>query len=340
MTFRFHRLATAFALSAATVLVSGLGGLPLAQAAPQPALPRLNITDTYATGVSSGGFLATQLAVAYSGTFAGAGIVAAGPYGCGRGEVVETVSCVLGDTGLSGLQEQARTWSEQGLIDPITHLTGKPVYAYHGTRDPIVTDEVSDAGVEFYRHFGAEVAYRDTDPAGHAWPTPAGSVPCGLTLPPFLSDCGTDAQAEMLAHWFGSVRPPNAVAPQGVLSTFDQKRYVTGTTPSAISMDTVGMVYTPPACAAGEPCRLVVALHGCASGRYLFGDLFPRAGNLDTYADTNNLVVLYPQATAGLLPLNPQGCWDWWGYTGAGYATKSAPQLAAIREMARAITGR
>ncbi|WP_280267293.1 extracellular catalytic domain type 2 short-chain-length polyhydroxyalkanoate depolymerase [Nocardia wallacei] len=332
--------AAEFAFGAAVVLVTVLGAVPAAHATPQSGLPRLDITDTYVTGVSSGGFLATQLAVAYSGTFAGAGIVAAGPYGCGRGEIVETVSCALGDTGLAGLQQQARAWSDRGLIDPVSNLKDRPVYTYHGTADPLVNSEVSDAGVEFYRHFGAKIAYRDTVPAGHAWPTPAGTVPCGLTLPPFLSDCGGDPQGEMFAHWFGAVKPPNSGAPQGTLSTFDQSRYVTGTAASAISMDTIGMLYTPPACAAGEPCRLVVALHGCASGRYIFGDLFPKAGNLDTYGDTNNLVVLYPQAKAGLLPLNPQGCWDWWGYTGAGYATKSAPQLAAIVAMVRAVTDR
>jgi hypothetical protein len=32
------------------------------------------------------------------------------------------------------------------------------------------------------------------------------------------------------------------------------------------------------------------------------------------------MVLLYPQATtSGLIPYNPKGCWDWWGYTGADY---------------------
>jgi hypothetical protein len=28
--------------------------------------------------------------------------------------------------------------------------------------------------------------------------------------------------------------------------------------------------------------------------------------------------------------MNPQGCWDWWGYTGDQYATKNGPQLKAV----------
>ncbi|MEU6769839.1 hypothetical protein [Streptomyces sp. NPDC046759] len=50
-------------------------------------LPDLDIPAP-TSPVSSGGFMATQLQVAYSGTFDGAGIVAAGPYDCGRGKVI------------------------------------------------------------------------------------------------------------------------------------------------------------------------------------------------------------------------------------------------------------
>jgi hypothetical protein len=80
-----------------------------------------------------------------------------------------------------------------------------------------------------------------------------------------------------------------------------------------------------PACAAGAACKLVVALHGCLSGQYLLGDEFPELANLDSHADTNNLVVLYPQAIASVIPCNPEGCWDWWGYDGPNFAVKRRP---------------
>jgi len=37
-------------------------------------------------------------------------------------------------------------------------------------------------------------------------------------------------------------------------------------------------------------------------------------------------------------PTNPNGCWDWWGYTGGlldktSYVTKEGKQMAAIWEM-------
>jgi hypothetical protein len=49
-------------------------------------------------------------------------------------------------------------------------------------------------------------------------------------------------------------------------------------------------------------------------------------------------VVLYPQAAKSMfMPLNPQGCWDWWGYTGADYATRDGAQLVTVRRMLEAL---
>ena len=41
---------------------------------------------------------------------------------------------------------------------------------------------------------------------------------------------------------------------------------------------------------------------------------------------------LYPQAVSNGTG-NPNGCWDWWGYTGKNYAYKSSPQMKAIKAM-------
>ena len=47
--------------------------------------------------------------------------------------------------------------------------------------------------------------------------------------------------------------------------------------------------------------------------------------------DDNQLVVIYPQTRKSLImPMNPQGCWDWWGYTSDAYATSEGPQIKAV----------
>jgi len=35
--------------------------------------------------------------------------------------------------------------------------------------------------------------------------------------------------------------------------------------------------------------------------------------------------------------VNPEGCWDWWGYTGADYATKLGIQIATVLNMVQAV---
>ncbi|MBR7827837.1 poly(3-hydroxybutyrate) depolymerase [Actinospica sp. MGRD01-02] len=328
------RRALTAAAAAALVLTAPAAG----HAATPGPLPHYDITGVYVTGVSSGGFLATQLQVAYSGTFDGAGIFAAGPYDCGEGNVIDFETCALGISDAQ-LEAQAQTWAAQGQIDPLANLQGKPVYTYHGVLDPVVNTLIANAGVSFYQHFGANVDYHDWDPAGHSWVTPLGVVPCAATSAPFLNNCLDDPEREMLTQWLGHVNAANDGTPQGTLSQFDQDAYAPGGNAGALSMDSSGMLYTPPSCAAGAACKLVVALHGCLSGQYLIGDLLPELGNLDTYADTNNLVILYPQAVASVLPVNPEGCWDWWGYDGANFAVKSAPQMTAIVDMVHALGG-
>ena len=45
------------------------------------------------------------------------------------------------------------------------------------------------------------------------------------------------------------------------------------------------------------------------------------------------------QAIASVVPSNPEGCWDWWGYDGPDFAIKSAPQMTTIMNMVHALGG-
>ena len=57
-------------------------------------------------------------------------------------------------------------------------------------------------------------------------------------------------------------------------------------------------------------------------------DLLPTREGYNRWAETNRLIVLYPRVEASLF--NPRGCWDWWGYSGTGYATKDGAQIRAV----------
>src|SRR4029453_10052611 len=85
-------------------LFAGAAALAAGSASAAVNLPALNIdkTQTTVSGLSSGGFMAVQLHVAYSATFKkGAGVVAGGPFYCAEGSVTNaTGRCMAQNTSI------------------------------------------------------------------------------------------------------------------------------------------------------------------------------------------------------------------------------------------------
>jgi poly(3-hydroxybutyrate) depolymerase len=147
-----------------------------------------------------------------------------------------------------------------------------------------------------------------------------------VTASPFLNDCDYDAAGELLKHLLGPLEAP-AAKETGRILRFDQKPFAGGDA-FAISMGGSGYAYVPKACET-EACRVHVALHGCRMSVEAIGETFVREAGYNRWADTNRLIVLYPQTT----PRNGPGFWDWWGYTGPQYANKAGPQIRAVKAM-------
>lgn len=108
-----------------------------------------------------------------------------------------------------------------------------------------------------------------------------------------------------------------------------------------------GYVYVPKGCSEHHGCRLHVVFHGCLQNADAVGDAFYRHAGYNEWAEANDIVVVYPQAAPVIrrligIPLkwpNPQGCWDWWGFTGENFATKSGPQISAVDAMIDRLAG-
>ena len=323
----------------AGVALATLGAAPAGAAAPA-GLPRLAIEPAGITvsGASSGGYMATQFQVAHSALVRGAGIFGAGPWYCARGSMGRALGeCFDKATSRPGGPEliaEARRLSTAGRIDDVRGLADDRVWLFRGTRDDKVAKPVADALAEFYRAFvpAANLVYVETVPAAHGVPTVGAGAACGTTAEPFLNACDYDGAGALLAHLYGPLaKPAKAAAPRA----FDQRRYdVDG------ALAPQGWVYVPAACARGERCRLHVAFHGCRQGEDFVGATFVNHAGYNRWAEANRIVVLYPQVRKSLLlPLNPQGCWDWWGYAGADYATRDGAQVRAVRAMVRALAG-
>ncbi|MFF0754325.1 poly(3-hydroxybutyrate) depolymerase [Streptomyces sp. NPDC004267] len=343
---RAPRLLSAVA-AATALLLSAPAAAPAEAAAPAPvpgSLTPYTIGAVYTAGVSSGGYMATQLHVAYSGTVSGSAAFASGPYDCARGSLPTALNACMDttqDLQLAQLEQTTRDWSAQGLVDPISNLAGDPVYVFSGTQDSTVKQPVATALAGFAADFGARVRYNRTTAAGHAWISPLGPNSCAVTQSPWLNDCGFDAEREMLGQLLGSVAAP-AAAPSGSLIRFDQNAYAPGGSAAALSMGDDGFAYVPKSCAGGATCTLLVALHGCKQGYAYqgFGTRFVEGAYLNEYADTNDMIVLYPQAAPTATLDNPNGCWNWWGYLGdSAYARHGGKQIEAVMGMVRALRG-
>jgi len=72
--------------------------------------------------------------------------------------------------------------------------------------------------------------------------------------------------------------------------------------------------------------------HGHHVGRVFVNDT-----GFNRWADAYDVAVLYPQTRANFAPLNPQACWDWWGYSGTDYATRQGVQLRWLVNAVRAL---
>ncbi len=93
-----------------------------------------------------------------------------------------------------------------------------------------------------------------------------------------------------------------------------------------------GFLYVPLSCDQGATCRIHVVFHGCMQTPWDIGDQYYTDTGYNRWADTNRILVLYPQVAADF-PGNAGHCWDWWGYTGPQFNVRAAPQMSAVKRM-------
>lgn len=332
---------------------------------------RIDIRESSVSGLSAGGFFANQFFVAYSGMMSGVGVFAGGPYGCARGDLFKAVNDCMSSPGritpdvMSDLVSRARAVARQGRIDPLENLKTKKVFLFSGSLDRTVRPGVVDRAYDEYLKMGvpsANLRYERDMAAGHALPTIQYGNPCDtVSAPPWIAACNYDGAGEALRHIYGALNPPAPVAHAGgKLIEFAQKDFVDPPTanPADLARETslneFGYAYVPKSCQDGEVCRIHVVFHGCRQiynqdpeGRDLnkggraFGLKMVIHAGYNEWANTNHIIMLYPQAQKN--EVNPNGCFDWWGYLGGAkdeYLTKDAPQMKAVRAMMKALSGK
>jgi poly(3-hydroxybutyrate) depolymerase len=322
-------------LIASLLLATAFGHAALAAgAAPLPELA-VDRTQIAVAGFSSGGYMAVQLHVAYSATFKGAGVIGGGPYNCAEGNrIYAMIRCMANDNSIPVERLVATTRERAGLgqIDPVVHLSNAKVYLFEGARDTVIKRHVFDALLAYYQQFvaPANIAVKRDIAAEHAMVTDDFGNDCAAKALPFISDCDFDLAGALVGHLFGPLQPRNNGAATGTLVEFDQTAFIRGH-----GMAESGWLYVPQTCGGRAGCRLIVVLHGCKQNAAEIGQKFVRHGGYNRWADSNHLVVLYPQTSAQA----PNGCWDWLGYDSDQYTLKAAPQMSAIKAMVDRVAG-
>ena len=107
-------------------------------------------------------------------------------------------------------------------------------------------------------------------------------------------------------------------------------------------MASTGWIYVPANCASGAQCKLHVALHGCLQNYATVGADFLQNTGYTRWADTNSIIVLFPQTQVDNTSHSTRPAARSPTRTAAGtgsagtarnFARKAGTQMAALKAM-------
>jgi poly(3-hydroxybutyrate) depolymerase len=297
---------------------------------------------TTISGLSSGAYMATQMHVAYSSSIHGCGVFAGGPYHCAQGSLTTaTTFCMDSLVGPDVASLIKYTDKQSGVaIDDTKNLTSQRAYLVSGSKDTVVSTKVVQDLSDYYVNYGVDVHFNKLTGAEHCQPTDNPKEgECSYLGSPYINYCdfdGAGAALQFIYHDTLNGRQTGALS--GQVLNYSQADFGG----KEIGLAPTGYLFVPAECAAGQTCGLHVAFHGCQMSYDFIGLDYVNDAGYNRWADTNNLIVLYPQtvATKELSLYNPKGCWDWWGFTDSKtYDLRDGPQMKAVWNMMNRVMG-
>ena len=261
--------------------------------------------------------MAMQHLVAFSETVDGAAIVAGSLYGCPI-EKNQGV-CYRGGADVGKANKYLEFRSSKHLIDDRIHLKGMPVLLFNGRNDRIVFPACTKDVQTQLRYFGARVKSVFNTSATHVWSVDHGHCKCGACKS-YLStekccdvnNCEYDLSGDILRHIYGDHILPRTEPSLANLRWVNQLPFVPARNKSwsAHGMMKWGLVYANKACKANPAtCRVHVNYHGCIADVYQRRRKWSTVIDLNSYAESSNIIVVYPQAAGDAA--TGKGCWNW-----------------------------
>jgi poly(3-hydroxybutyrate) depolymerase len=311
----------------------------------EPALPEFKLAEQITlSGLSSGAYMAGQYHLAFAEQVSGVAMLAGGPVYCAQNSLgLALEHCFNKETSapdLVAINQYLSAQQKLGKLAGTNALKGDKVWIFHGNKDSTVHPKLAPMLQQQYLQWLNEdnIVLINDQPIAHTFPTDRSDLgSCTVSEAPYLASCNYDAAGNLLGFLYGTLKPKSASV-AGKLIPLNQHRLALT---ASETLAEHGYLYVPQSCLSGEPCQLHVSFHGCKQNADAVGDAYISGSGLNNYADSNNIVVLYPQTRASSInPFNPNACWDWWGYTGADYANRAGLQMQAVHQLVLALQQR
>jgi poly(3-hydroxybutyrate) depolymerase len=279
------------------------------------------------SGISSGAHMATQLHIAYSDLFSGAALLSGGPYNCAQSSLIKALQRCMTNTEtplpVAELAAGIREAAALGNVADPENLADDRVWLFRGTRDSKISALVHGAAADLYAEFIPDDHIQRVDDivAEHVFPARGRGNDCNEVIPPYVGECDYDGAGALLSYLYPGLAEPGA-GPTGELVPVEL--------PGADEAELLetAYLYIPAVCEdAAQSCALHLVLHGCDQSAEAVGSEFIEMSGYLPWAESNGIVLAFPQVEkSAVAPMNPHGCWDWWGYTGEDYAWRSGRQ--------------
>ncbi|MEN0058897.1 MAG: hypothetical protein AAGB31_08685 [Bdellovibrio sp.] len=255
------------------------------------------------------------------------------------------------------------------LIAPLTNISKQRVLIYQGENDVVVKKTAAFKLQEFYARMGVpdsqvKVIFK---PGNHNFPSDGDyGISCADAKVPYVARCNFDLAGDILQHTLGRTLERSSFQTKN-LYRVQQKEAPVSIAPS-------GYLYANEFCLNNpQECDLHVALHGCqmaddydqnfqnfysakirltrilgissyelnARVPIMGAQNFARYSGYASYAEPekNHLMIYFPQTqiTAENYPANPNGCWDWYGWTGEAYATNQGVETSWLMHQIQSV---
>jgi hypothetical protein len=307
-----------------------------------PDFPTCNVGEVTVSGLSSGGYMAVQYHMARSSLVNGSIVFAGGPWYCAESSLEVAETRCMKHYGSKVVTDELITIaldaSIVGTIDHVDNLKHHKTYLFSGTKDSVIDSSVMVALFDFYSAF-IPLTNIDTNfdvPAEHCLPTVDYGEPCEELSSPYLGKCGFDGAGDGLKAVMGDYLDlKRTIALDENIIRFDQTKFFIDPLSGIADF---GYVYMPTACQDGiTKCHLHISFHGCQQNYDYVGLDYIKHGGFNEWAEGSNIIIIYPQTKTTELPLNPNGCWDWWGYTNDLYGLKTGVQIEFITSIISSI---